>query len=89
MATTEFKDGVAGLLELAADRAVAVMCAESVWWRCHRRLLSDHLVLVQHRRVEHLMHDGRRVAHPVTAGARPVGDAVVYGGEVPLPLEEP
>jgi uncharacterized protein (DUF488 family) len=88
MATTEFKDGVAGLLELAAGRAVAVMCAESVWWRCHRRLLSDHLVLVRHCSVEHLMHDSRRVAHPVTAGARPVGDAVVYGGEVPLPLDE-
>jgi uncharacterized protein (DUF488 family) len=88
MATPEFRDGVARLIDAAADRAVAVMCAESVWWRCHRRLLADHLVLVEHRDVEHLMHDGRGVAHPVTPVARPAGDSVVYGGDVPLRLED-
>jgi uncharacterized protein (DUF488 family) len=89
METAEFKDGVARLLAMAGGAAVAVMCAESVWWRCHRRLLADHLVLVEGGAVEHVMHDGRRVGHPVTAGARRVGDAVVYGGAEPLPLEDP
>lgn len=88
MATAEFHDGVAGLLDLAAARPVAVMCAESVWWRCHRRLLADHLVLVRGSDVDHLMHDGRRQPHPVTAGARPVGNVVVYGGESCLPLDD-
>jgi uncharacterized protein (DUF488 family) len=87
MATAEFRDGVARLVETAADRTVAVMCAESVWWRCHRRLLADHLVLVSGLEVGHVMHDRRCVTHPVTPGARAVGDVVIYGGEIPLPLE--
>jgi uncharacterized protein (DUF488 family) len=33
------------------------MCSESVWWRCHRRLLSDYLTLVRDVEVRHLMHD--------------------------------
>ena len=87
-ATAEFRDGVARLLAAAAERCVAVMCAESVWWRCHRRLLADQLVLVEGCDIEHLMHDGRIAKHPVTPGARTVGDTVVYGGETPLPLDD-
>ena len=80
MATTEFGAGVDDLLAAAAERCVAVMCAESVWWRCHRRLLADHLVLVNGWDVDHLMHDGRLSPHPVTPGAARVGDAVRYTG---------
>lgn len=80
MATPEFADGVAELLEVASGAAVAVMCSESVWWRCHRRLLADHLVLVAGAAVEHLLHDGRQSAHPVTAGARRADGHVVYDG---------
>ena len=54
------------------------MCAESVWWRCHRRLLADHLVLVEEVPVEHLFHDGRLVEHTPTVEARRVDDHVVY-----------
>src|SRR5699024_10519135 len=36
----------------------ALMCSETVWWRCHRRLITDHLVLIEQVRVRHLMHDG-------------------------------
>jgi uncharacterized protein (DUF488 family) len=79
MATAEFRDAAAALLAKAADRTVAVMCAESVWWRCHRRLLADHVTLVEGWEVEHLMHDGRRARHPVTPGARAAGDTVIYG----------
>jgi uncharacterized protein (DUF488 family) len=56
------------------------MCAESLWWHCHRRLLADHLVLVEHDVVEHLFHDGRLVRHEPTPEARLVGDVVVYDG---------
>jgi uncharacterized protein (DUF488 family) len=75
MATDEFADGVSELLA-GPERRQAVLCSESVWWRCHRRLLADHLVLVVGRAVEHLFHDGRRTPHPVTDGAR-VGGGVV------------
>jgi uncharacterized protein (DUF488 family) len=77
----------------AARRRTAVMCAESLWWRCHRRLLADAAVLVRGASVRHLMHDGRGVAHTVTDGARLDRGCgcVVYdvGGDVPLPLAPP
>ena len=78
MATAEFGHGVGELLELASERTVAVLCAESLWWRCHRRLLADHLVVVLGLPVHHLFHDGRVVPHPPTPEARPAGDHVVY-----------
>src|SRR5690349_22293050 len=43
METDEFKQGVRELLELASTKRVAVMCAEAVWWRCHRSLIADYL----------------------------------------------
>ncbi|HEY6428349.1 MAG TPA: DUF488 domain-containing protein [Acidimicrobiales bacterium] len=78
MISDEFARGVAELSALAQTSPVAVMCAESVWWRCHRRLLADHLVLVEHLRVEHLFHDGRLVEHAPTSEARLVDHHVVY-----------
>jgi uncharacterized protein (DUF488 family) len=78
MASQEFRAGVEELLEAAAAGPVAVMCAESVWWRCHRRLLADHLVVVRGVTVEHLFHDGRLVAHTPSAEVRPAGDHLVY-----------
>ncbi|MDP9019337.1 MAG: DUF488 domain-containing protein [Actinomycetota bacterium] len=86
MASEEFANGVAELTELAADRPVAIMCAESVWWRCHRRLLADHLVLVSEVPVQHLFHDGRLVEHRPTAEARRTHDHVVYDVGVDRPL---
>ena len=81
MASAEFLAAVDELLDLAGSRPVAVMCSEAVWWRCHRRLLADHLVLVEGRRVEHLFHDGRLAEHPVTAGATPLAGHLVYRPE--------
>ena len=78
MATAGFSDAVADLRALAASRPAAVMCAESLWWRCHRRLLADHLVLVEGLAVEHLFHNGKRENHPVTPEARPAGGHLVY-----------
>ena len=78
MSSSEFAAAVDGLLDVAARSPSAVMCSESVWWRCHRRLLADHLVLVEGVEVVHVFHDGRIAAHPVTPGARRVGRGVVY-----------
>jgi uncharacterized protein (DUF488 family) len=78
MASAEFASGIAELRRLTAERAGAVMCAEALWWHCHRRLLADHLVLVEDAAVEHVFHDGRVVAHPLTAEARVSRGHVVY-----------
>ncbi len=87
METAGFVAGVDDLLAYAEHRSLAVMCSESVWWRCHRRLLADHLVLVRDVEVLHLMHDGRRTPHQPTAGARLAGAMVAYdvGADRPLP----
>lgn len=76
METQAFLDGVEVLLAGGDDRAV--MCSETVWWRCHRRLLADHLVLVRNVDVVHLMHDGRLTRHRPTDGVRLDGVRVVY-----------
>jgi uncharacterized protein (DUF488 family) len=73
------------LAEFPDDRTV-VMCSESLWWRCHRRLLADHLVLVRDLEVVHLMHDGRHTEHVLTDGVRREGDQVVYDVGVTTPL---
>lgn len=85
MASREFAAGIGRLLETARTAPVVVMCSESVWWRCHRRLIADHLVLVEGRGVRHLFHDGRLTPHPPTKGARSDGTHVVYDGIVPAP----
>jgi uncharacterized protein (DUF488 family) len=84
MRTPEFAAAVGDLLR--ADRDQTVMCSESVWWRCHRRLIADFLVLVGDVPVHHLMHDGRVVPHQPTPGARLRDDGLlVYdGGQEPL-----
>ncbi|MFG2088576.1 MULTISPECIES: DUF488 family protein [unclassified Spirillospora] len=74
------------LLDELGDKAsgarTAVMCSESVWWRCHRRLIADFAVLARGRPVLHLAHDGRLTEHPPTPGARLRGDGLlVYDGE--------
>ena len=89
METDVFVAGVDELLALTEGRSVAVMCSESVWWRCHRRLLADHLVLVRSVDVTHLMHDGRLAPHVITAGARRADTSVVYDVGADRPLSEP
>lgn len=50
--------------------AVAVMCSETVWWRCHRRLIADVTALGRGTPVHHLMSGGKLTEHPPAAGAR-------------------
>ncbi len=89
MESDEFTAGVAELLRIAEDESVAVLCSESVWWRCHRRLLADHLVLVHHVVVEHLFHDGRLARHDPTPEARLHDEHVIYDVGVAPPLFTP
>lgn len=70
MRTPEFVTAVDELLASAIGVRTAVMCSESVWWRCHRRLVADFVVLARGLSVEHLMPAGRRTPHPPTDGVR-------------------
>lgn len=84
MRTPEFAAAIGELLGFGATQAV--MCSESVWWRCHRRMIADFVVLARGVGVEHLMHDGRVVRHEPVRGARVRDDGLlVYdGGQEPL-----
>jgi uncharacterized protein (DUF488 family) len=81
MATAEFAEGIDELLEVARAHRAAVMCAETLWWRCHRRLIADHLVLVERMAVEHLFHDGDLVRHDAIVEARVQGGHLIYPSE--------
>jgi len=91
METPEFVEGVDELLDGWDIDGTAVMCSESVWWRCHRRLLADHLVLIRGLDVVHLMHDGRQTPHAPTDGVRIDGERLVYdvGTTAALDLRSP
>ncbi len=60
--TAEFAEGLARLEDLAAERRATVMCAEAQWWRCHRRVLAD-VLLLRGWDVLHVMTGGRLVEH--------------------------
>ncbi len=70
METGAFAIALTALLAAAAMRRLAIMCSETVWWRCHRRLISDAAVLLHGVQVHHLMHDGKLRPHLLTAGVR-------------------
>ena len=79
METEEFKNGVRELLELAAEKRVAVMCAEAVWWRCHRSLISDYLKAEGHE-VIHILDAKKTEEHPFTSAARVIDGRLSYRG---------
>jgi uncharacterized protein (DUF488 family) len=56
--TGEFRAGFKALLALAAERRVAIMCAEAVWWRCHRRIIADYLI-ASGVTVMHILDEGK------------------------------
>lgn len=79
----DFDTDLARLREWSADAQVAVMCAEAVWWRCHRRIIADHL-LARGDRVVHVMSPGQAPAALLSEGAAIGEDGTVTypaGGE--------
>ncbi len=68
--TADFRAGLEELLADLPEVRTAVMCSESVWWRCHRRLVADVVAAEHATPVLHLMHDGRLTPHTVSEGAR-------------------
>ncbi len=95
MESGEFHAALNELLTQAAEATVAVMCAESLWWRCHRRLIADAAVLLHGVVTLHLLPDGRLAAHVPTDAARaerapqPGRPArIVYDAGSDLPLRD-
>ena len=78
MGSPAFSAGLAQLVDDLAERTSAVMCAESLWWRCHRRLIVDAATLLRGVDVEHVMPDGARAPHRTTPGVQVLGDTLVY-----------
>ena len=77
--TEEFQNGVEELLELARDARLTVMCAEAVWWRCHRSLIADYLKAKGHT-VIHILDQNKTEEHPFTSAARIVDGQLSYRG---------
>ena len=75
----EFKQGVEKLLEVASTSRTAIMCAEALWWRCHRSLIADYLKSKGFN-VIHILDGKKTEAHPYTPAARIVEGRLSYAG---------
>jgi uncharacterized protein (DUF488 family) len=85
METSAFRSALDRLLAEADERRTAVMCSESLWWRCHRRLVADAATLLHATSAVHLLHSGKAAPHVPTEGARVDGESLVYdAGIAPL-----
>lgn len=76
MATPEFHAAVTRLLDVAGARSTAILCAESVPWRCHRQLIADALV-ARGVSVGHILDAARVASHHLSAHARVLPDGLV------------
>ncbi len=83
--SAEFAAGLEELIGAATERRAAYMCSEGLWWRCHRRIISDHL-LVRGWDVEHIMPAGKLSKHQLAPFARVTNGRIVYDGS---PAAEP
>ena len=80
MMTPEFRAGIGRLLKFAQEKRTAVMCAEALWWQCHRSLIADYLKAAGHT-VLNIMAAGKVEEHPFTSAARVVDGKLTYGAE--------
>jgi uncharacterized protein (DUF488 family) len=74
--TDEFRAGLTALCELMRDARCTIMCAEAVWWRCHRRIITDYL-LAGGTHVEHIMGLGQVIPATLTPGARVLAEGTL------------
>jgi uncharacterized protein (DUF488 family) len=77
MQTQEFTDSLLKIVALARENCLALMCAEALPWRCHRKLLSDALV-VHHIKVEHIISKDSTINHQLTEFAHVEGTKITY-----------
>lgn len=85
MDSGEFAEGYERLTSFARESPTAFMCAETLWWRCHRRLIADRLT-VDGWSVTHLLAEGKSEPHVLWDTARTLDGHLVYdAGTLPLP----
>ena len=77
METAPFQKGAQTLQQLALEKPTAIMCAEAVWWRCHRGLVSDYFK-VRSWNVLHIMTADKADPHPYTSAARVEDGKLTY-----------
>ncbi|HXF09301.1 MAG TPA: DUF488 domain-containing protein [Desulfuromonadaceae bacterium] len=77
MMTEPFRGGIKRLAALAVEKRTAIMCAEAVWWKCHRSLISDFLK-AHGGHVIHIFAPGKTEPHPYTSAARLVNGKLTY-----------
>jgi len=80
METEPFRAALAELVGELAATHVAVMCSETLWWRCHRRLIADAATLLYGVSVRHLLPGGKTQPHVLTQGVRRDGSLLRYDG---------
>lgn len=80
MMTPEFRMGIERLLDIARTKRTAVMCAEALWWQCHRSLIADYLKAAGHN-VIHILTPAKAEPHPFTSAARLVNGKLSYARE--------
>lgn len=89
MRTDGFRSAMDRLLAEAQSHQTAVMCSETLWWRCHRRLIADHCLLLAEMPVEHLIRGSKNTFHVPTPAARVHGGSLLYDvfddGHAPAP----
>ena len=78
MATLDFRMAFNALMVVARDQPTAIFCAETLWWRCHRRFVADAAVLLGEVEVVHLT-PSTRASHVLTPGVRRDGETLIYG----------
>jgi len=71
-----FAAGLARLIEIGEETPCAVMCAEALWWRCHRRIITDYL-LAAGKPVWHILASGEAKPAEITGAARPAPGGVL------------
>jgi uncharacterized protein (DUF488 family) len=79
--TEQFREGVKKLLKLAECGRVALMCAEQLYWRCHRRIISDYLTVKGHA-VTLIVSKGKTEKHELTSFARAINGELRYPASV-------
>ncbi len=79
METDSFRAGIDQLLEIARSSRTAIMCAEALWWRCHRSLISDYLTS-KGVAVTHILSAAKTEPHRYTSAARIIDYALTYRG---------
>ena len=75
--TEPFHRGLRRLVDIGHERPCAIMCAEAVWWRCHRRIIADYLLSLGET-VDHILGPGGIRNAVLTPEARVVSDGLIY-----------